>query len=208
MGPALTSAFESAWVPAEEAGRREAQRQRAGAAADRDPLAVAEGVKTRFSSAASSAAVRWITAGLISGEGIIGTITSPWALKRGAIAIGLTLRTFCASPSSTMKAAGSAASAARSSPSTSARLCIVPPEIMSESLAPLVSVGRTASRSAVASSSLQRSRAVSVASRTRRSGGSASKPLVLTILTPAATARSWAPSIIRRTKGGSPVRSM
>ena len=144
----------------------------------------------------------------MNGEGVIGVTTSPWALKRGAIAIGLAARTRWACSSSTISAAESAAAAESSTVRISARLCRVPPEMMSEALILPSGIGRSASRSAVASSSLQRSRAVSAASRTSRSGGSASKPLTLTIFTPAFSARSPACSIIPRTKGISPVRSM
>ena len=72
--------------------------------------------------------------GVDEGGGVIGVTTSPCALKRGAIAIGLAARTRCACSSSTISAAESAAAAASSTVRISARLCRVPPEMMSEAL--------------------------------------------------------------------------
>ena len=128
-GPAPAIA---AWVPPSAAAARVAQRQRRGAAGDRDPLAVAEGVElAAFLGRAASAAVRWITAGLMKAAGVIGAITLALGRRSaGAIAIGLTLRTRLGQVG--VGDQGRRVGDRRRRPRRrriSARLCRVPPEI-------------------------------------------------------------------------------
>ena len=97
----------AAWVPPSAAAGQVAQRHRRGAARDRRrPRGSGRARRRGLPRRRSAHAVRWMTAGLMKGEGVIGVTTSPCALKRGAIAIGLTVRTRCAWSSSTISAAG------------------------------------------------------------------------------------------------------
>ena len=79
-----------------------------------------------------SAAVRWITAGLMNAAGAIGATTAPSAPRRGATLIGLRRRTSSARAGSLISAPESVTAEASSPPAAAARLCSVPPEIMSE----------------------------------------------------------------------------
>ena len=129
--------------------------------------------------------MRWITAGLMNAAGAIGAITAPPGPRRGATEIGLSRRTSSAATGSVISAAGSVTAEALSAPVTAARLCIVPPEIMSEGRG---MPGRPLDRHLeirLARPSPQRSRAVSAASSTARSDGRDSKPQTCTSFTPA-----------------------
>ncbi len=151
--------------------------------------------------------MRWMTAGLMNALGAMDVITAPRELRRGMSEMGLRRRISAAVPASAISAAGSVMLDGSSPLAAATMLWAVPPEIMSEGRGrpggPLIDTCRSASTR----SSLQRSRAASAASRTERSGGSASNPHTCTSLTPASVARASKSSMIRRTNGISPVRS-
>ena len=142
----------------------------------------------------------------MNAAGAIGAITVP-LVCRTPTPIGLRSRTRAARPGSVISAAGSVMVLASSQPVISAMLWSVPPEMMSEGRGMPLGCVDPHRQSTSESRSPQRSWAVSAASCTARSAGSASNPLTSTIFTPASAAAASNSSIIWRTNGISPVRS-
>ena len=197
---------------ARPASRRSHRRRAQRTAASQSPrraraLPVAERLGWPARGAAVSAAVRWMTAGLMNGAGAIGATTVPSSPLRGARPIGLIRRTAAATAASLIRIAGSVIEAESSDEATATRLWKVPPDMPSESRG--MPAGRRRRHLEVDALKALRPALVGGLGRHQHEqvGGQRLEPAYLTIFTPASAAGPLRSSMTCRANVISPVRS-